>query len=97
MDELWVPAKPFWMTRISIRARPDFAQTQSFVISEASALFLNAYAGFFQHSCIRTSPDGRPVLSYGPTGASGLASHARERVLTFQTAIFEGNKFPPET
>ena len=45
----------------------------------------------FQHFCIRTSPDGGPVY---PMGTLGIRlAFTPVKAFTFQTAIFEGNKF----
>jgi porin len=89
MDELWLQQN-LLDDRISIRLGQIRADTE-FVISETSALFLNATLGFpaFLYTNL---PDGGPVYPMGTLGIR-LAFNP-VKAFTFQTAIFEGNKFP---
>ena len=88
MDELWLQQN-LLDDRISIRLGQIRADTE-FVISEASALFLNATLGF--PALLYTNlPDGGPVYPMGTLGIRLAFTPVKE--FTFQTAIFEGNKF----
>jgi porin len=88
MDELWLQQN-LLDDRISIRLGQIRADTE-FVISEASALFLNATPGF--PALLYTNlPDGGPVYPMGTLGIRLALTPVKE--FTFQTAIFEGNKF----
>jgi porin len=89
MDELWFQQN-LLDDRISIRFGQIRADAE-FVISEASALFLNATLGFpaFMYTNL---PDGGPVYPMGTLGIRLALMPVKE--FTFQTAIFEGNKFP---
>lgn len=87
MDELWLQQN-LLDDRISIRLGQIRADTE-FVISEASALFLNATLGF--PALLYTNlPDGGPVYPMGTLGIRLAFTPVKE--FTFQTAIFEGNK-----
>ena len=88
MDELWFQ-QSLLDDRISIRFGQIRADTE-FVISEAGALFLNATLGF--PALLYTNlPDGGPVY---PMGTLGIRlAFTPVKAFTFQTAIFEGDKF----
>ena len=89
MDELWFQ-QSLLDDRISIRFGQIRADTE-FVISEAGALFINATLGF--PALLYTNlPDGGPVYPMGTLGIRLAFSPVK--AFTFQTAIFEGNKFP---
>ena len=91
MDELWFQQN-LLDDRISIRLGQIRADTE-FVISESSLLFLNATLGFpaFMYTNL---PDGGPVYPMGTLGIRLALTPVQW--FAFQTAIFEGNKFPQD-
>jgi porin len=91
MDELWFQQN-LLDDRISIRLGQIRADTE-FVISESGLLFLNATLGFpaFMYTNL---PDGGPVYPMGTLGIRLALTPVQW--FTFQTAIFEGNKFPQD-
>jgi porin len=89
MDELWFQQN-LLDERISVRLGQIRADSE-FVISESGLLFLNATLGFpaFMYTNL---PDGGPVYPMGTLGIRLALTPVQW--FAFQTAIFEGNKFP---
>lgn len=88
MDELWFQQN-LLDDRISIRLGQIRADTE-FVISETSALFLNATLGFPAFMYMNL-PDGGPVYPMGTPGIRLALTPVPS--FTFRTAVFAGNKF----